>query len=192
MHRPNRASDRSKGVRHGPAHRPKINMDLERLIERVLFASRWLLVPLYLGLGVLLIVFSIHFFRELFHLFENMLELKETDVVLGALGLIDIVLIAGLVVMVMLSGYENFVSRLDIGETEKTISWLGKLDSGTLKLKVAATIVAISSIQLLKGFMELETLPNDKLLWMTIMHLTFVVSAVLLAVMDRIMGGNRH
>jgi uncharacterized protein (TIGR00645 family) len=169
-----------------------VMMDIERLVERVLFASRWLLAPLYLGLAALLIVFAVHFVREIIHLFENILVAKETDAVLGALSMIDLVLIAGLVVMVMLSGYENFVSRLDIGETEKTISWLGKLDSGTLKLKVAATIVAISSIQLLKGFMELETLPNDKLLWMTIMHLTFVVSALLLALMDRIMGGNRH
>jgi uncharacterized protein (TIGR00645 family) len=167
-------------------------MDLERIVERVLFASRWLLAPLYLGLAALLVVFIIHFFRELLHLFENVLVIKETDMVLGALSLIDVVLIAGLVVMVMLSGYENFVSRLDIGETEKTISWLGKLDSGTLKLKVAASIVAISAIQLLKGFMEVQALANDKLFWMTIIHLTFVVSALLLAFMDRMMGSNRR
>src|ERR1700733_10687337 len=143
-------------------------MDLERIVERVLFASRWLLAPLYLGLAALLVVFAVHFVREIIHLFENILVAKETDAVLGALSMIDLVLIAGLVVMVMLSGYENFISRLDIGATEKTISWLGKLDSGTLKLKVAATIVAISAIQLLKGFMEVETLSNDKLMWMTI------------------------
>jgi uncharacterized protein (TIGR00645 family) len=167
-------------------------MDIERLVERVLFASRWLLAPLYLGLAALLVVFAVHFVREIIHLFENILVAKETDAVLGALSMIDLVLIAGLVVMVMLSGYENFISRLDIGATEKTISWLGKLDSGTLKLKVAATIVAISAIQLLKGFMEVETLSNDKLMWLTIIHLTFVVSALLLAVMERIMSGNRQ
>jgi uncharacterized protein (TIGR00645 family) len=167
-------------------------MNLERIVERVLFASRWLLAPLYLGLAALLVVFIVHFFLELVHLFENSLILKETDMVLGALSMIDLALIAGLVVMVMLSGYENFVSRLDIGETEKTISWLGKLDSGTLKLKVAASIVAISAIQLLKGFMEVESLPNDKLLWMTLIHLTFVVSAVLLAFMDRMMGAGHR
>jgi uncharacterized protein (TIGR00645 family) len=167
-------------------------MDIERLVERVLFASRWLLAPLYLGLAALLVVFAVHFAREIIHLFENILIAKETDAVLGALSMIDLVLIAGLVVMVMLSGYENFISRLDIGATEKTISWLGKLDSGTLKLKVAATIVAISAIQLLKGFMEVETLSNDKLMWLTIIHLTFVVSALLLAVMERIMSGNRQ
>jgi uncharacterized protein (TIGR00645 family) len=167
-------------------------MDLERIVERVLFASRWLLAPLYLGLAALLVVFAVHFVREIIHLFENILIAKETDAVLGALTMIDLVLIAGLVVMVMLSGYENFISRLDIGATEKTISWLGKLDSGTLKLKVAATIVAISAIQLLKGFMEVETLSNDKLMWLTIIHLTFVVSALLLAVMERIMSSSRQ
>jgi uncharacterized protein (TIGR00645 family) len=169
-----------------------VMMDLERIVERVLFASRWLLAPLYLGLAALLVVFAVHFVREIIHLFENILIAKETDAVLGALTMIDLVLIAGLVVMVMLSGYENFISRLDIGATEKTISWLGKLDSGTLKLKVAATIVAISAIQLLKGFMEVETLSNDKLMWLTIIHLTFVVSALLLAVMERIMSSSRQ
>ncbi len=112
----------------------------------------------------------------------------ETDVLLGALNLIDVALVAGLIVMVMLSGYENFVSRLDVTEAEKAISWLGKLDAGTLKLKVAAYIVAISAIQLLKGYMDVAAIPNDKLLWMTVIHLTFVVSALLLAIMDRLMG----
>lgn len=110
------------------------------------------------------------------------------DVILGALSLIDLALIAGLIVMVMLSGYENFVSRLDLEEAEKAISWLGKLDPGTLKLKVAAYIVAISAIQLLRAYMNVDQVPNDKLLWLTIIHLTFVVSALLLAVMDRMMS----
>ncbi len=139
-------------------------MDLERIVERVLFASRWLLAPLYLGLGVLLLIFSIHFCIELFHLAEGALALGDTEIILAALNLIDLALVAGLTVMVMLSGYENFVSRLTIVDAEKSISWLGKLDSGNLKLKVAASIVAISAIQLLKGFMEVETLANDKLM----------------------------
>ncbi len=142
-------------------------------------------------MAFLLVLFCIHFFQELLHLFERALQLGETEMILGALDLIDLTLIGGLVVMVMLSGYENFVSRLDIGETEKTISWLGKLDSGGLKLKVAASIVAISAIQLLKGFMEVQALANDKLLWMTLIHLTFVVSALLLTLMDRLMA-NGH
>lgn len=166
-------------------------MDLERIIERTLFASRWLLVPLYIGLALLLIIVSVHFFRDLVHVGERTLALSDTDLILAALSLIDLVLVAGLVVMVMLSGYENFVSRLDIAETEKTISWLGKLDSGSLKLKLSAAIVAISAIELLKIFMEARSVPDDKLLWMMLIQLTFVISAVLLALMDRLMGADR-
>ena len=163
-------------------------MRIDHLIERTLFASRWLLTPIYLGLAVLLAVFTIRFFRELIVIVWHLSSSDETDILLGALSLIDISLVAGLIVMVMLSGYENFVSRLDVTEAEKAISWLGKLDSGTLKLKVAAYIVAISAIQLLKGYMDITAIPNDKLLWMTVIHLTFVVSALLLTIMDRLMG----
>jgi uncharacterized protein (TIGR00645 family) len=166
----------------------KSDMKIDRLIERALFASRWLLAPIYLGLAVLLAIFAIRFFRELGEMIWHLPTSGETDVLLGALSLIDVALVAGLIVMVMLSGYENFVSRLDVSEAEKAISWLGKLDSGTLKLKVAAYIVAISAIQLLKGYMDIAVIPNDKLLWMTVIHLTFVVSALLLTVMDRLMG----
>jgi uncharacterized protein (TIGR00645 family) len=167
-------------------------VDPERLVERVLFASRWLLAPLYLGLGALLLLFSVYFLREIIHLAQTAMSLQETDIVLASLSLIDLTLVAGLIVMVMLSGYENFVSRLSVAETEKTISWLGKLDSGTLKLKVAASIVAISAVQLLKNFMEIDTIPNDKLMWMTIIHLTFVISALLLAVTDKLVMGDHR
>jgi uncharacterized protein (TIGR00645 family) len=163
-------------------------MRIDHLIERTLFASRWLLAPIYLGLSGLLVIFTIRFVRELAHLAVEAPTISEGDVVLGALSLIDLALVAGLIVMIMLSGYENFVSRLDLAEAEKAISWLGKLDAGTLKLKVAAYIVAISAIQLLRAYMNIHQVPNDKLLWMTIIHLTFVISAVLLTVMDRMMG----
>jgi uncharacterized protein (TIGR00645 family) len=163
-------------------------MKVDRLLERALFASRWRLAPIYLGLSGLLLLFAIRFARELVHLALEVPSISEVDVVLGALSLIDLALVAGLIVMIMLSGYENFVSRLDIEEAEKAISWLGKLDAGTLKLKVAAYIVAISAIQLLRAYMNINQVSNDKLLWMTIIHLTFVVSAVLLTLMDRMMG----
>jgi uncharacterized protein (TIGR00645 family) len=168
-------------------------MRIDRLIERTLFASRWLLVPIYLGLSGLLIIFTIRFVRELAHLALRVPTISEVEVILGALSLIDLSLVAGLIVMIMLSGYENFVSRIDVVEAEKAIAWLGKLDPGTLKLKVAAYLVAISAIQLLKAYMNIDQVPNDKLLWMTLIHLTFVVSAVLLTAMDRMMGmGHRQ
>jgi len=164
---------------------------MERIFERILFAMRWLLAPLYLGLGLLLVLFAFQFFRELIHIFEVAPTLLEVDLILMALTLIDLTLVASLVVMVMLSGYENFVSKLDIGETEKSLAWLGKLDAGSLKIKVAASIVAISSIHLLKAFMNFQSVPNDKLIMLIVTHLTFVVSALLLAIMDRFILAHR-
>jgi len=161
---------------------------IEAIIERVLFASRWLLVPLYLGLAAFLSLIAVQFFREMLHVVGTMPTLGTTDLVLLALSLIDLVLVGSLIVMVMLSGYENFVSKLDIAASQKNLAWLGKLDAGSLKLKVAVSIVAISSIHLLGAFMEAENLPNDKLMWLVIMHLTFVVSALLLTVMDRLVA----
>ena len=148
---------------------------IEHYIENSLFSLRWLLVPLYLGLGLLLILFSVNFFRELIHLFAKAGTSAEVDLVLGALTLVDLTLVGSLIVMVMLSGYENFVSKLDIGDAQKSLAWLGKLDAGSLKIKVAASIVAISSIHLLKAFMNASVVPNDKLLWLVVIHLTFVV-----------------
>jgi uncharacterized protein (TIGR00645 family) len=159
---------------------------VERVMENTLFAMRWLLAPLYFGLGVLLMLFSVQFFKELWHLFQQVGSLAEVDLVLASLAMVDIALVASLIVMVMLSGYENFVSKLDVGDATKSLAWLGKLDAGSLKIKVAASIVAISSIHLLKAFMNVTVVSNDKLMWLVIMHLTFVVSALLLAVMDRI------
>jgi uncharacterized protein (TIGR00645 family) len=163
-------------------------MNVESFVEKTLFASRWLLCPLYIGLALLLVLFSIHFFRELIDIAIRAFSLSETDLVTEALTLIDLALAGGLVVMIMLSGYENYVSKLDVIDAEKSISWLGKLDTGTLKLKVSATIVTISAVQLLKAYLEINAVANDKLLWMVVIHLTFVVSALLLTVMDRLLG----
>jgi uncharacterized protein (TIGR00645 family) len=158
---------------------------LERSIERLLFACRWLLAPMYLGLSLALLSLTVKFFQEAVHSLTRILEIAETDLVLSVLSLIDLALVGSLIVMVMLAGYENFVSKIDAGN-EETPEWLGKLDSGTLKLKVAASIVAISSIHLLRIFMNAGDTPNDKILWYVVLHLTFVVSAVLLGVLDRI------
>ena len=128
---------------------------------------------------------SIKFFQEAFHVFSVILSLTESDVVLVILSLVDLSLVGGLVIMVMLSGYENFVSRINIAEGEEKLSWLGKLDSGSLKQKVAASIVAISSIHLLQKFMDAEHINNDKLMWFVIIHITFVVSAIGMAWVDK-------
>jgi uncharacterized protein (TIGR00645 family) len=158
---------------------------LERFLEQLLFASRWLLAPLYIGLSLALIALGVKFFQEALHLLVHIWASTEADLVLTVLALIDIVLVGSLIVMVMFSGYENFVSRIEAKGTD-ALGWLGKLDAGTLKLKVAASIVAISSIHLLRVFMNAQQTANDKILWYVILHLTFVVSALLLGVLDRI------
>jgi uncharacterized protein (TIGR00645 family) len=163
-------------------------MNVESLVEKTLFASRWLLCPLYIGLAFLLLLFTIHFFRELIDITIHAFSVSEQDLVVEAMTLIDLALAGGLIVMIMLSGYENYISKLDIVDAEKSISWLGKLDTGTLKLKVSATIVTISAVQLLKAYLEINAIANDKLLWLVVIHLTFVVSALLLTVMDRLLG----
>jgi uncharacterized protein (TIGR00645 family) len=139
----------------------------------------------YLGLSLALVVLGIKFFQEVYHVLTHIWAMPEADMVLTILALIDMVLVASLVVMVMFSGYENFVSRIDIDDDTEKLGWLGKLDAGTLKLKVAASIVAISSIHLLRAFMNAQQIENDKLMWYVIIHLTFVVSAVMMGVLDR-------
>ena len=162
---------------------------IERHAENLLYASRWLLAPIYMGLSFGLLMLGIKFFQEVFHVLPIILDYKEADLVLIILGLVDMALVGGLLVMVMLSGYENFVSSIDIEEGKEKLSWLGKLDSGSLKHKVAASIVAISSIHLLKAFMNADHIPNDKLKWYVIIHLTFVLSALGMAYVDKM---NRH
>lgn len=158
----------------------------ERVLERTLFACRWLLAPMYLGLALGLIALGVKFFQEAFHAIMYAYTLPEQDLVLIVLALIDLTLVGSLIVMVMFSGYENFVSRIDKGDDNgDSPAWLGKLDSGTLKLKVAASIVAISSIHLLRIFMNAKDTENDKIMWYVILHMTFVLSAVLLGVLDK-------
>ena len=157
---------------------------LEEVTEKALFASRWILAPIFLGLSLALLALGVKFFQEAYHLVAEVLIKEEADIVLTVLSLIDISLVGSLIVMVMFSGYENFVSTIDAKGTD-TLGWLGKMDSGTLKLKVAASIVAISSIHLLQKFMDAEKIPNDKLMWYTILHMAFVLSAVMLGVLDK-------
>ncbi len=162
---------------------------IERIAEKFLYASRWLLAPIYLGLSFGLLILGIKFFQEIIHVIPLIFETKETDIVLLILSLIDISLVGGLIVMVMLSGYENFVSTIDLDEGSEKLSWLGKMDAGSLKQKVAASIVAISSIHLLKAFMNAEAIENDKLMWYVIIHMTFVLSAIGMAYVDSV---NKH
>jgi uncharacterized protein (TIGR00645 family) len=157
---------------------------LELAIESIILASRWLLVVFYLGLGVALAIYALSFGKKEF--VTVAFTLGDTDTILKMLGLIDAALVASLVVMVIISGYENFVSRFD--DQDGGVHWLGTIDVGSLKVKVASTIVAISSIHLLQVFLNSSSYTTDQLMWLTIIHLAFVVSALMLAYIDRLMG----
>jgi len=162
---------------------------IERIAEKSLYASRWLLAPIYLGLSFGLLLLGLKFFQEVFHILPLVFATKEADLVLIILSLIDLSLVGGLIVMVMLSGYENFVSNIDLDHGDEKLSWLGKMDAGSLKQKVAASIVAISSIHLLKKFMNVQAIEPEQLKWYVIIHLTFVVSAIGMAYVDKM---NKH
>lgn len=156
---------------------------LEVLIESIILAARWLLVIFYVGLALALLVYAVTFGVKLWDFTSKVFVLDEADSILKILGLIDAALVASLVVMVIISGYENFVSRFD---DEGAVHWLGQIDAGSLKIKVASTIVAISSIHLLQIFLNTERYTGETLMWYTIIHLAFVFSALFLAYIDRV------
>jgi len=158
----------------------------ERILEAGLFGARWLMAPFYVGLVLALIALLVVFVTEIVHAVPHLLEMKAEDAILLALSLIDLSLAGNLLLIVTFSGYENFVSKIDI-QSEDRPSWMGKVDFSGLKMKLIASIVAISAIALLRSFMKLgegDSIDQIKLMWMVIIHLTFVCSGVLLALMD--------
>ena len=156
---------------------------LEIFVERIILASRWLLVIFYIGLAIALLLYAVSFGVKLWKFASNVLTSDEASSILDMLGLIDAALVASLVVMVIISGYENFVSKFD---EEDKVHWLGEIDANSLKIKVASTIVAISSIHLLQIFLNVDQYSGEKLMWYTIIHIAFVVSALFLAFIDRV------
>jgi uncharacterized protein (TIGR00645 family) len=157
---------------------------LELAIESVILASRWLLVVFYIGLAIALAIYAVAFGKKLVEFALQVMVLTETNLILKVLGLIDAALVASLLVMVIISGYENFVSRFDQHDGE--VHWLGTIDVGSLKIKVASTIVAISSIHLLQVFLNQSQFTTPQLMWLTLMHLAFVLSALILAYIDKL------
>lgn len=157
---------------------------IERTMERLIFASRWILAPFYLGLILALCMLLVKFSQELFHVFPAVVSLSESEVIVAVLTLIDLSLAGNLLIMVIFAGYENFVSRIDTSDHEDRPDWMGKVDFSGLKLKLIASIVAISGIQLLREFMDVANASKDDLMWMLIIHMTFVISGLLLALMD--------
>jgi uncharacterized protein (TIGR00645 family) len=159
-------------------------MSLDRQIERSLFASRWLMAPFYIGLVVALLVLLLKFVQEIIHFVPHVFISPESDVLLFVLTLIDLSLTGNLLVMVIFAGYENFVSHIDVAEDAHRPTWMGTIDFSGLKIKLIGSIVAISGIHLLKQFMNVEAVNKEDLKWLLLTHAAFVISGVLLAVMD--------
>jgi uncharacterized protein (TIGR00645 family) len=161
---------------------------LERAIERVLFLSRWLLAPFYLGMIIALALILMVFARELAAQFMHMATMDAEQAILLALSLIDLSLTGNLLLIVIFAGYENFVSKIHVGDHEDRPNWMGTVDFSGLKIKLIASIVAISAIALLRAFLPLgdsgAAVDVPRLRWMVVIHFTFVVSGVLMALMD--------
>lgn len=162
---------------------------VEHRLEQLIFSSRWLMAPFYLGLIVSLALLLVKFVQELIHILPNILALKDTEVILAVLTLVDLSLAGNLLLMVIFAGYENFVSKIDTGDSEDRPEWMGKVDFSGLKLKLVASIVAISGIHLLKTFMNVHQVNKEDLGWQVGIHMAFVVSGVLLAYMDKLAHG---
>ena len=161
---------------------------VERGFEKTLFASRWLMAPMYLGLVVALAMLVFVFGHELLAYLPQAPKMGADKVILVVLTLIDLTLAGNLLLIVLFSGYESFVSRMDVAEAEARLGWMGTVDFSGLKMKLIASIVAISAIHLLKRFMEIgkggKDFASEELLWMVAIHMVFVLSGVLMAAMD--------
>lgn len=163
---------------------------LERGFEHVLFSSRWILAPVYLGLIVALGIMLVKFSKQLWTLLVNLPDASEANIIIGVLSLVDVSLIMNLMVIIIFSGYENFVSKMeDLHDHDDRPEWMGHIGFTDLKIKLIGSIVAISGVELLKAFMKVDDVSDRHLGWMVGIHLTFVLSGVLYAIMDKL---NHH
>jgi uncharacterized protein (TIGR00645 family) len=188
---------------------PSIEEKRMNLIPRMIFASRWLQLPLYIGLIAAQVVYVFLFWEELSHLIQvlwkpetlpqiaqamgienkpgSLPKSKETIVMLIVLGLIDVVMISNLLIMVIVGGYETFVSRMRLGDHPDQPEWLSHVNANVLKVKLATAIIGISSIHLLKTFIDAKGLDQHVMMWQTIIHMSFIASAIGIAYIDKLM-----
>ena len=165
---------------------------MEKILESLIFKARWLMAPFYLGLALSLVILLIVFINEFVHFFTGGVRFDETSIILLVLTLIDLSFTGNLLIMVIFSGYENFVSKIDVGHHEDKPKWMGTVDFSGLKLKLISSIVAISGIQLLKIFFDLKDYTKEEIYLFIAVHVTFVISGVLLALMDFIASKVKH
>jgi uncharacterized protein (TIGR00645 family) len=165
-----------------------------RPLPQLIFAARWLQLPLYLGLILAMGIYVVQFWKEMVHILHvvSSKEIGETEIMLGVLGLIDVVMIANLLIMVIIGGYETFVSRMYLEEHPDQPEWLSHVNASVLKVKLATAIIGISSIHLLKTFINAAQLEEKQMMWQVIIHIAFLFSALAIAVSDRVMGVRQH
>ncbi len=172
-------------------HAPSVASRIEHAFETVVFASRWIQAPLYGGLIVAELLYAYKFLVELWEMLRHINQQEETIFMLGVLGLIDVTMVANLLTMVIIGGYATFVSKLDLEGHPDRPEWLTHIDPGTIKIKLAASLIGISSIHLLKSFVNIANEDTEHIKWKILIHLTFIGSAILLAWTDKIMQKDR-
>src|SRR6187431_2333214 len=160
---------------------------LESIFEKIIFGSRWLQAPMYIGLIVGCILYAYKFIVELIHLCLTIDEITESALMLGVLTLVDITMVANLLIMVIIGGYSTFVSRIDIEKHEDKPEWLQKVDAGTLKVKLAGSLVGVSGIHLLQTFINIQNHESQHVMWQVIIHIVFLCSSVMLAYSEKLM-----
>ena len=177
---------------HQKPSEENIASKVEAAVEKVVFASRWLQAPLYLGLIAASVAYGFKFFQEIIHLYATLPSATEETVMLTVLSLIDVTMVANLIIIVIIGGWATFVSRLDIGDHKDRPEWLEIINAGTLKIKLTTSLVGVSGIHLLKDFINIDNVPHDNVKWQIIIHLVFLLSTLILAISDKIMhGGHR-
>ncbi|MFO0699226.1 MAG: TIGR00645 family protein [Nitrospira sp.] len=177
----------NRETRRSPKPTHSEGNQIEVVFESVVFASRWIQAPLYAGLIVAELLYAYKFLLELWHMVIHINKVEETVFMLGVLGLIDVTMVANLLTMVVIGGYATFVSKLDLEHHPDRPDWLTHVDPGTIKIKLAASLIGISSIHLLKGFVDVANENPEHLKWKIFIHMTFLASAILLAWTDKIM-----
>ena len=179
----------SKKINHGATGRSLDGHQgfvdkMEAFLERIIFESRWFLLPVFLGLVVALFLFSLNFVFMVYVFAINIFTYEKNELLFNMLTFVDKTLVGGLIIMIIIGGYENSVSMLRIQDQDRKLAWLGKLDASTLKIKLSTSIVSISSVHLLKIFLEVGAHTEKELIWTTLIHFMMVVTALILTAMD--------
>ena len=164
-----------------------MSIKIENIFEKIIFASRWIQAPLYTGLIVGALLYTYKFIAELIHLCLTISVISESALMLGVLTLVDITMVANLLIMVIIGGYSTFVSRIDIDGHEDKPEWLQKVDAGTLKVKLAGSLVGVSGIHLLQTFINIENNEMEHVMWQVIIHVVFLLSSLMLAYTEKVL-----